>query len=103
MKDLFTQLIHKDLDLEVTKELQFHPKRKWRFDYAIPEIKVAIEVEGGVWTQGRHTRGKGFIGDMEKYNQAVILGWRLIRVTPDTLITGNTISMISKLKESYHG
>lgn len=68
--------------IELIKEYKFHPTRKWRFDYANLEHKIAIEVEGGAFTNGRHTRGKGFINDMEKYNEAIILGWKVFRVTP---------------------
>ena len=63
-------------------EFLFHPKRKWRFDYAFPAHKVAVEIEGGVWTKGRHTRGKGYTNDIKKYNEATVLGWRIIRMTP---------------------
>ena len=42
------------------KEFSFHPERRWRFDYAWPALKVALEIHGGVFTNGRHTRGKGF-------------------------------------------
>ena len=62
-------------------EFRFHPVRQWRFDFAWPEHRVALEVEGGVWNSGRHTRGSGFIGDCEKYNAAAVLGWRVLRVT----------------------
>lgn len=72
----------------------FHPTRKWRFDYAIPEHKIAIEVEGGVWIGGRHTSPKGFLGDMEKYNTATLMGWRVFRTIPDTLCTTATLQMI---------
>ena len=58
-------------------------KRRSRFDYACLSLMVAIEVEGGVWVRGRHTRGKGFIEDMKKYNHATVLGWRVLRYTPD--------------------
>jgi len=57
--------------------------RRWRFDYAFPEVKVAIELEGGVWSNGAHTRGKHYISDMEKYNSAVELGWVVLRYLPD--------------------
>ena len=92
--DLFTRLVKSDLRLECVKELRFFPTRRWRFDYAIPEVKIAIEVEGGVYTQGRHTRPIGFLGDMEKYNTATSLGWRLLRVTPDTLLSRATLDLI---------
>lgn len=92
--DMFTRLVKSELGLEVMKEYEFDPARRWRADYFIPEIKLCIEVEGGVWTQGRHTRGKGFLGDMEKYNAMTCQGLKLIRVTPDTLIKQNTLNMI---------
>lgn len=92
--DLFTALCRSDLRVACVRELKFHPVRRWRFDYAIPSHKVAIEVEGGVWTQGRHTRPKGFLGDMEKYNTATAMGWRILRVTPDTLTTGATLDLV---------
>ena len=60
-------------------EHKFHPTRKWRFDFCHPVLKIAVEVEGGVFSFGRHTRGSGFLKDMEKYNAAVILGWRVLR------------------------
>lgn len=66
-------------------EYQFHPVRKWRFDYAFVLRQLAVEIEGGIWTQGRHTRGKGFLADMAKYNAATLLGWRILRYTPDQL------------------
>lgn len=75
-------------------EVQFHPGRRWRFDYAWPESMVALEVEGGVWSGGRHTRGKGFLGDIEKYNAAASLGWRVFRVVPDALLTDATLAMV---------
>ena len=49
-------------------EARFHPGRKWRIDYFWPEFKLAVEIEGGVFTKGRHVTGTGSIGDMEKYN-----------------------------------
>ena len=67
---------------EPMPEYRFHPSRKWRFDYAWPRHMLALEIEGGVWTQGRHTRGAGAVADMEKYSEAAIMGWRLLYVTP---------------------
>jgi len=79
-----------------TAEHQFHESRKWRFDFAWLAEKVALEVEGGVWTGGRHTRGSGFVKDMEKYNAAVAAGWRVFRCTPAQLYSLATIAMIRK-------
>lgn len=98
--DLFITYCKQHLKVEVVPELQFHPTRKWRFDYAIPSHKIAIEVEGGVWNNGRHTRGKGFLNDMEKYNSATLMGWRLFRVTPKTLISTPTFTLISDALKS---
>ena len=92
--DLFTLLCRSDLKVECIKEHKFHPTRKWRFDYAIPEHKIAIEVEGGVWTGGRHTSPKGFLGDIEKYNAGTVMGWRILRTIPDELCTNATLQMV---------
>jgi hypothetical protein len=90
----FTRLVEEATGHQCVCELLFHPTRKWRFDYAIPAAQVAIEVEGGAYTQGRHTRGRGFEADMEKYNTAEAMGWHVLRVTPDRLCAPVTIEMI---------
>lgn len=61
------------------QEFKFHPKRKWRFDFAWPDLLVAAEVEGGVFVRGRHVSPKGFVADCEKYNAAAQLGWTVLR------------------------
>lgn len=71
--------------------------RKWAFDFAWLEQKVALEVEGGIWTGGRHTRGAGFSKDIEKYNTAVTLGWRVVKCVPGKLCTEETIELLRKL------
>lgn len=70
---------------EPRAEFEFHPVRRWRFDYAWPAQKIAVEIDGGVWNTGRHTRGTGFIEDQRKRNAAAILGWRVLHYTPDRL------------------
>lgn len=66
---------------EPVPEYKFHPTRKWRFDWCWPTQKIALEIEGGVYTRGRHTRGKGYENDVRKYNAATLLGWKVIRAT----------------------
>jgi very-short-patch-repair endonuclease len=75
-------------------EFRFNKDRKWRFDFAWPEHKIALEVEGAVWAGGRHTRGSGFVADMEKYNCAVTMGWRVLRTTPQNLCMMETVNML---------
>lgn len=99
--DVFTTICKTDLKVECVKEYRFHPKRMWRFDYAIPEHKVALEVEGGVWTNGRHIRAQGFLGDMEKYNTATLMGWKVLRTTPDDLYKLATLRMIKSAITGY--
>lgn len=67
---------------DAVAEFRFHPDRKWRADFAIPSAKILIEIDGGVWSGGRHTRGAGFVGDMEKLNAAAVLGYRVLRFQP---------------------
>ena len=63
------------------RELRFHPERKWRFDFAWPAAMLAVEIDGGIWNQGRHTRGRGYEADCEKLNEAAVMGWTVLRVT----------------------
>lgn len=82
---------------EPVREHRFHETRKWRFDFAYPAQKLAIEVEGGVWSGGRHTRGSGFTKDCEKYNAALMNGWRVYRCTPDMIKKGIVVADLSIL------
>ena len=77
-------------------EFIFHRPRKWRFDFCWPENMLAVEVEGAIWAQGRHTRGSGFTGDCQKYNQATIDGWRVLRFTAEMINSGLAIKMITE-------
>lgn len=71
-------------------------ERRWRFDFACVDLQIAIEVEGGAYTRGRHTRGSGFIADMEKYNRAAIDGWLLLRFTPQQIKSGAFFDSVLK-------
>lgn len=67
--------------LELVPEHRFDKDRKWRFDWALPAVKVAVEYEGIHSAKSRHTTKKGYAGDVEKYNAATAAGWRIIRAT----------------------
>lgn len=67
------------------REYEFHPVRKWRFDFAWPELLIAVECEGGTRSNGRHVRGDGFENDCEKYAEAALSGWLVLRVTWDQI------------------
>ena len=77
-------------------EHKFHPTRKWRFDMAFIKDKLAVEIEGAVWIQGRHTRGSCFVKDMEKYNEACFHGWTLARFTPHDVKTLVALKFLTK-------
>ena len=78
------------------REYMFGLPREWRFDFAWPERKLAVECEGGKWTRGRHQRPGGFEDDCEKYNRAALLGWRVLRFTGDAIESGAAIKMIEE-------
>ena len=71
---------------EPIPEYVFHPHRKWRADYCwlIPR-KVIVEIDGGIWSGGRHSGGSGQLRDMEKLNSAALLGFAVLRYTPQQL------------------
>jgi len=69
----------------LTLEHAFFPGRKWRFDFAHLPTKTAIEIEGGVWSAGRHVKPAGFTKDCIKYNSAALGGWTVFRL-PTSLV-----------------
>lgn len=74
------------------REFRFHEKRMWKFDFAWPEHKLAVEIEGGVFKAGRHSRGAGYEKDAEKYNTAAKMGWTVLRYSTDMVYAGTAIS-----------
>lgn len=67
------------------REHPFHPERLWRFDFAWPDLMLAVEIHGGIWRKGAHSGGSGAIRDAEKATEAARLGWVLLTFTPDRL------------------
>ena len=115
VQDAFTMALKAQTGLCAVKELKFHDTRKWRFDYCVTHntegksVKVAIEVDGGAFSKrqyrnkqgqlittigGRHNSGVGKLLDDEKFNHAAMLGYRVLKVTPDTLFNLSTFEMI---------
>ena len=81
------------------REFPFHAGRKWRFDFAWLDQKIAVEIEGGTHVNGRHNRHDGFEKDAEKYNTAVMDGWRVLRFTGAMVMDGRAINTTKELFE----
>jgi len=82
------------------REFRFHATRKWRFDLCWPWLMLAVEIEGGAFVVGAHTRGAHFRSDCEKYAEALALGWRVLRVMPEQVRSGQAAEWVRRLAES---
>jgi len=116
MLEEFVNKICAGKTFELKEELVFHPTRKWRFDWAIisnadtkeidgwdndwewcgKHLRLAIEYEGGVFTGGGHTRGVIYSGNAEKYNEAALMGWTVLRFTAPMVRAGSHIDQINR-------
>lgn len=79
------------------REYRFMKARRWRFDFAWPEDKIALEIQGGIWTSGGHVRGALFTSDCEKFNEATIRGWAVLKVTGDMVKSGRFVSYLERM------
>ena len=95
-------LILKHTGEEVVAEYRFHPGRDWRFDFAIPSRRVAVVVESGAFNGGRHIRPEGYLRDMEKYNEAAVSGWCVIRVLPGELLMLKTLRLVIRAIQNHN-
>lgn len=68
--------------------------REWRFDFAWPAIKIGVEIQGGVWTRGAHGHPADILRNMEKHNDAALLGWHFFQFTPDQVKSGEALHYI---------
>ncbi len=91
------ELLFKAYQLDPVREYKFHPERKWRFDYAFPSVKIALEYEGGIWVNGGHNRGLIYSGNCEKYNAATMLGWQVYRITCQQFKNGYATNLIERI------
>lgn len=80
--------------IKYEREYRFHPTRKFRFDFAFPGARLAAEIDGGIWSGGRHVRGSGVESDCTKQNLATLAGWRLLRFTGRHVKSGEALQTI---------
>ncbi|GIV86606.1 MAG: hypothetical protein KatS3mg054_0635 [Chloroflexus sp.] len=81
------------------REYRAVPERRFRWDFALPDVRVLVEVQGGIWMRERtgHTSGRGVRRDCEKANLAALHGWRTLFFTPDMVRSGEAIAMIERI------
>lgn len=97
--EMIVEAVFRGLKLKFVPEYRFHETRKWRIDYFLPELKTGIEIEGGIWTGGRHTRGGGFSRDCEKYNQATVSGLKILRYPAHEIVKTNGLRVYADIQE----
>ena len=83
------------------REYVFHPTRQWRFDFAWPGRKLAVEIDGLTRDGGRHQRVRGYENDCEKLNEALLLGWRVLRFTQGQVKRGEAIAVAKKALAAF--
>lgn len=91
------------LQVPFEREFRFHSTRRWRADFHIVGRQLLIEIEGGVWSEGRHTRGKGYMADMQKYNEATALGYQIIRFETSQVKSGYAVRWIENFLSLNEG
>lgn len=70
--------------------------RRWRWDFVLRDHLLLVEVQGAIYTGGRHARGAGIQADMDKSNAATLAGWRVLSVSTDDVVKGRAISMVER-------
>lgn len=83
--------------LTYSRKYKFDPWRRWRFDFAFVKEKLAIEIDGGMWINGRHNRASGVIKGMEKQNVSEAAGWMVLHFTPEQVRDGSALAAVEKL------
>ena len=82
---------------EAVREYAFAPKRRYRADFAFPAHMLLVEIEGAIYTGGRHVRGAGYESDLEKYNLAQELGYIVLRFSPGMVRSGEALAMVERV------
>lgn len=96
LEQAFAQALHLAGLPQPQREVRCVPGRDWRSDFVWPEQRVIFETEGGTFSGGRHTRGKGFEEDCRKYNSLTLLGWRVFRVTGAHIESGEALAWVEQ-------
>ena len=99
LEDAFAQQL-RAAGIDYRREVVFHPTRKWRMDFQVgfsAHPRLAVEVDGGTFTNGRHARGDGIAEDCVKYAEALCLGWRVLRVTGAQVKSGQALRWVERL------
>ena len=81
--------------IEFERQFRFHPVRKWKADFRVGKYFL-VEVQGGAFVGGRHTRGAGYTGDCERMAEAVLMGWRVLWFTPAHVRSGFALDCIER-------
>jgi hypothetical protein len=100
---LFEQLVEAGLTDGMVEEHVFHPTRRWRFDFAWPDLLIYCEVQGGIDMRGKHARAAGIRNDQEKAREASILGWHGLPVCNRAITSGAALDAIKRLMEAKDG
>jgi very-short-patch-repair endonuclease len=96
------ELLWRTLDgPKLETEFRFHATRRWRADYAHLESRTLIELEGGVWVGGRHNRAAGFVADAEKYLEAALGGWRVVRLVGSQLDLNTIGRLVAAIQNEW--
>lgn len=82
------------------REYHFSDTRRWRLDFAYPERKIGIEVQGGIYSRGAHSRGSGLERDYEKINTAQLMGYKVFQFSRKMIEDGMAVDTIIKALEA---
>lgn len=98
----FKSFIEMHLKIEVWSEYYFSPDRGFRIDFALPDYKIAIEIDGGIWMRGKsgHSSGSGIKRDQEKTTLLSSLGWSVLRFEPNEAMSLRTLEIIKNTIKS---
>lgn len=86
---------------EWERQYKFSTERKFLFDFAWPKYKFAVEVQGGTWANGAHSRGTGLNKDFEKNFYAICNGWRVLYVSVNHIENKEAVGWIVKILKRF--